>query len=98
MEQYKELDDITTLRAYLGIDIGSTSTKAMLTDQNAAPIAGFYTYTAGQPVNAVKAIFESITTFGRKQNVDILIVATGTTGSTHQALYFTLVTPNFSSL
>jgi len=45
---------------YLGIDIGSTSTKAMLLDDHKNVLAGFYTRTYGNPVNAMRIIFESI--------------------------------------
>ncbi len=51
----------------LGIDIGSTSTKAILTSNDNSPLAGFYTYTAGKPVEAIQAIFEAIDDLIKKQ-------------------------------
>ena len=45
---------------FLGIDVGSTSTKAIVTDPAGEPIAAFYTRTAGAPIRAVQALFESI--------------------------------------
>ncbi|TVQ22073.1 MAG: hypothetical protein EA382_12575 [Spirochaetaceae bacterium] len=45
---------------YLGIDIGSTSTKAVLIDADGRPGWAFYTRTAGKPLVAVRALFEAI--------------------------------------
>ena len=45
----------------LGIDIGSTSTKAVLLDTESRKVlAGFYTRTSGKPIAAVKGIFEAV--------------------------------------
>jgi predicted CoA-substrate-specific enzyme activase len=43
--------------AYLGIDIGSTSTKAVLVDKNGKVLTKHYLMTAGRPVPAVKELF-----------------------------------------
>ncbi len=45
---------------YVGIDIGSTSTKAVVTDNDGLPVWAFYTRTAGKPLKAVQAIFEAV--------------------------------------
>ncbi len=66
---------------YLGIDIGSTSTKAILIDIQKNPVAGFYTYTGGKPLSAVKSIFESIDNLVRRGNAGLNILGVGTTGS-----------------
>ena len=71
----------TTQDAYLGIDIGSTSTKAMLTDMVGVAIAGFYTYTHGQPLNATRCILDAIRYTAAENQSDLNILATGTTGS-----------------
>lgn len=47
--------------AYLGLDIGSTSTKAVLIDSDADILGGFYTRTAGDPVAAVQRLLGGIT-------------------------------------
>ena len=44
----------------MGIDIGSTSTKAIVTDRCGEPIAGFYARTLGSPIPAVQALCEAI--------------------------------------
>ncbi|HUJ75610.1 MAG TPA: acyl-CoA dehydratase activase, partial [bacterium] len=52
----------TTLPAagYLGIDIGSTSTKAVLTGRDGTFVAGFYTRTGGEPVRAVQRLLHAM--------------------------------------
>lgn len=69
------------LRFYLGIDVGSTSTKALLINEEGQPIAGFYTYTLGQPLTAVQALFEGIFILMEEKGVSPEILACGTTGS-----------------
>jgi predicted CoA-substrate-specific enzyme activase len=66
---------------FLGIDIGSTSTKAVLLNLAREVIAGFYTRTSGQPLQAVQVIFEAITDFSEKRMIRFTISAAGTTGS-----------------
>ena len=64
---------------YIGLDIGSTSTKAIITDQDSQILAGFYTKTAGAPVAAVQKIFHQIQTLFA--HADLHILGIGTTGS-----------------
>ncbi len=66
---------------YLGIDIGSTSTKAVLLSRDKKVVTGLYTRTSGQPLRAVQVIFESITDLEKKHGFKFNIVGTGTTGS-----------------
>ena len=68
-------------KVFLGIDIGSTSTKAVLIDKNKEMLAGFYTRTSGQPLQAIQVIFECISDFAEKRNTQIIILGAGTTGS-----------------
>jgi predicted CoA-substrate-specific enzyme activase len=68
-------------KVFLGIDIGSTSTKAVLIDENKQVLAGFYTRTSGQPLQAVQVIFECISDFAEKRNTHLEILGAGTTGS-----------------
>jgi predicted CoA-substrate-specific enzyme activase len=67
--------------SYLGIDIGSTSTKAILTTTDGKPLAGFYTYTAGKPVEAVQAVFEGIDELAAGRGITLRFRGVGTTGS-----------------
>lgn len=66
---------------YLGIDIGSTSTKAVLINENNDVLIGIYTLTSGQPVKAMQALFEAIENIGRKHNCNFIFLGVGTTGS-----------------
>ncbi len=67
--------------AYLGIDIGSTSTKAVILDGERRVLAGLYTRTSGRPVAAVQALFESIDDMAVLHGVSFRFIGTGTTGS-----------------
>lgn len=76
------------LRAWLGIDIGSTSTKAVLisAQDDDGPgqdrvLAGFYTRTAGQPLVATQGLFEAIEGLARDRGIDLVIAGAATTGS-----------------
>ena len=66
---------------YFGIDVGSTSTKSVLIDADGRPVAGFYTYTLGQPLRAVQALFESCHVLMIEHDIEPEILACGTTGS-----------------
>ncbi|MBN2536163.1 MAG: hypothetical protein JXB88_24995 [Spirochaetales bacterium] len=45
---------------FLGFDIGSTSTKALVMDSRKNVLGGFYTKTGGDPVNAVQRCIQEI--------------------------------------
>lgn len=45
---------------YLGIDIGSTSTKAAIVDESGRVLTKHYLMTAGRPVTAVKELFQRL--------------------------------------
>ena len=49
------------LTAFLGIDVGSTSTKCILLDESRTVLCGLYTSTAGDPVAAVAKLFQELT-------------------------------------
>lgn len=67
--------------AYLGIDVGSTSTKAVLMSPAGAVLAGFYTRTAGRPVAAAQKILAAIEALEAKRDLTLSILGAGTTGS-----------------
>ena len=81
VDLYSELVPYTKLEVFTGIDIGSTSTKAILIDKTKKPVAGFYTYTAGQPLSAVKSILEAVKSVSGQKKVDFVMKGIGTTGS-----------------
>ncbi len=66
---------------FLGIDIGSTSTKAVITNTNSEVIAGLYTRTSGRPVAAVQTIFEAVADIEEKKGIKFVTCGAGTTGS-----------------
>ncbi|HNW88530.1 MAG TPA: acyl-CoA dehydratase activase [Bacteroidales bacterium] len=66
---------------YMGIDVGSTSTKAVLINKNKEVVAGLYTRTSGRPLQAVQCIFEAIRDMEIKNNAWFKIAGIGTTGS-----------------
>ncbi|WP_300667053.1 acyl-CoA dehydratase activase [Desulfoluna sp.] len=65
--------------AYMGIDVGSTSTKAVLTDKEGAILAGLYGRTQGDPVDAVTRLFVQVKHLFN--DVDLTICGVATTGS-----------------
>ena len=70
--------------AYLGIDIGSISTKGVIIDEKNNIIASKYLYTEGNPTTAVKKLISSL----KKQiNHEIYkVVSVGTTGSARKLI------------
>ncbi len=78
---YSELIPCNNYKVFVGIDIGSTSTKAILIDETKKPLAGFYTYTVGKPLSAVKSILEAIDNISTKKKIEFTIAGVGTTGS-----------------
>ena len=71
----------TTNNLYLGIDIGSTSTKAVLIDETDNIIADFYRKTAGTPIKATGLIFKSIDKFMTRWLPHGKILGVATTGA-----------------
>jgi len=70
--------------AYLGLDIGSTSTKAALVAPDGTVLAGFYTRTAGHPLAAVQRLFRSVRRFAERHDAQLQFLGAVTTGSGRQ--------------
>jgi len=81
VDDYASIGNSNLGQVFLGIDIGSTSTKALLLGRDKEVIAGFYTRTSGQPLQAVQVIFEAIENFAEERNLLFSISSAGTTGS-----------------
>ena len=65
-------------KAYLGIDIGSISTKGVVIDKDNNIVASTYLWTRGNPLKAVKEVLVDI----KKQlPKNYKVVGVGTTGS-----------------
>lgn len=71
------------MKAYLGIDIGSISTKGVIIDENNKIIHSIYIWTEADPIGAVKKIINYF-----KDNIEknIKIVGVGTTGSARRLI------------
>jgi predicted CoA-substrate-specific enzyme activase len=64
---------------YLGVDVGSTSTKAVIVDQSGTRVlAKNYLMTAGRPVDAIKQVFSGLIGDGARR---VKIAGVGVTGS-----------------
>ncbi|MDF2866264.1 MAG: CoA-substrate-specific enzyme activase [Clostridia bacterium] len=68
---------------YLGVDIGSISTKAVVIDEDNNIILEKYIWTEGNPVEATKKVVKELEKQidEKKLNDQINIVGVGTTGS-----------------
>ena len=69
------------LEVFIGIDIGSTSTKAVLTDRSKHALLDVYRKTLGDPVDAVKRLLRAIRNWADNEEVEIEFIGAGTTGS-----------------
>lgn len=65
--------------AYLGIDVGSISTKGVIIDKNNAILSSRYIWTQGDPIGAVKNLVGLLEEQFDKERYQV--VATGATGS-----------------
>jgi len=69
------------LPVLLGLDIGSTSTKAALVTEGAETVVGLYTRTQGRPLEAAQGIFEAVDSLENDYGVDFAVRLAATTGS-----------------
>lgn len=69
------------ISGYLGIDIGSTSTKLALIDGQDKLILDVYRKTAGDPITATKKLFQALRELSERKGVELEILGAGTTGS-----------------
>jgi len=69
------------LRVFIGIDIGSTSTKLALIDESDNLKVDIYRKTGGDPVGAVQKLFRALLALQSKKGARIEVLGTATTGS-----------------
>ena len=81
VDLYRELAPDSTHAVYLGVDIGSTSTKGVVTDLEGGVLAGFYTATAGRPLEAVQLILEAIARWEEEKRLELRFSGVSTTGA-----------------
>jgi len=72
------------LKAYMGIDIGSISTKGVIIDSNNKIIVSEYLYTEGNPIEAVKRLVSSLKSKFDSNKYEV--VSVGTTGSARKLI------------
>ena len=70
-------------KAYLGIDIGSISTKGVIIDKDNNILEKDYIWTKGDPINAVKTLLKNLK---KKLPKDHTVVGVGTTGSARRLI------------
>ena len=73
----------TKINAYMGVDVGSISTKAVVLDDANLILAQDYLWTEGNPIQAVKHLLESIE---RQLDPLVSIISVGTTGSARELI------------
>lgn len=69
------------LDVFAGVDIGSTSTKAVLMDEGGNVRLGIYARTRGKPVDAFKRVLKGIDQVCEDRGVSVTVKGMGTTGS-----------------
>lgn len=70
-------------KGYLGIDIGSISTKGVIIDENHKIITSRYIWTEGNPIGAVKKLIKELK---KELPKDMIIKGIGTTGSARKLI------------
>lgn len=81
VELFGELMAAGTQTGFLGIDIGSTSTKAVFADKGGVPLVGLYARTAGQPLAAIQGLLEALEDCAARTGRPIEVIGVTTTGS-----------------
>ena len=71
------------MNCYLGIDIGSISTKGVIIDENNCIITSAYIWTEGDPVSATKELIELLK---KNLNCKYVVKGVGTTGSARKLI------------
>lgn len=71
-------------KAYLGVDIGSISTKGVIIDEKNKIIASSYLYTEGNPITATKKVIKELK--HQINTEDYRVVGVGTTGSARKLI------------
>ncbi|MBW2523191.1 MAG: hypothetical protein JRI23_03410 [Deltaproteobacteria bacterium] len=81
VDVYAERPGACRGQGILGIDIGSTSTKAVLIDAERRVLLGVYTRTSGRPLVAVQALLEAVADWLAAERVPLEVAAAATTGA-----------------
>ena len=71
----------SVVRGVLGIDIGSTSTKLALVDEDDRVMVDIYRTTGGDPIGATKLLLRALRNLALQKKIELVITGVGTTGS-----------------
>ncbi len=74
------------MKAYLGVDVGSISTKAVVADGDGQVLARSYLWTEGNPLRAVKRVLSELAEQVDAAHPDARVVAVGATGSARELI------------
>ncbi len=74
----RQPDENGVLPVYLGVDVGSISTKVALVDEQGRLVSARYLYTAGRPLEAVR---EGLAHVAEEVSEKVEVLAAGVTGS-----------------
>lgn len=66
---------------FIGLDIGSTSTKLAMVNKEGVILCGLYTRTKGKPISAFKNLIDGLLLIENDKKVKFKILGFGTTGS-----------------
>lgn len=69
------------IEAYLGVDVGSTSTKGVLINGDGKVLLDIYGKTKGSPISVTRELFNAIRECVEDRSIDLNILGMGTTGS-----------------
>lgn len=69
------------VRGFVGIDVGSTSTKLVLVDEAGEVLLDIYRKTGGDPIDATKRLFRALDAVALNRGATLDLAGCGTTGS-----------------
>jgi len=75
------LPEANQIKGFLGIDIGSTSTKLALIDEPGRVVVDIYRKTLGEPISATQKLFQALNSLFLRHNKKLEILGCATTGS-----------------
>ena len=81
VEIYADPSGLDLSATFLGLDVGSTSTKSILITRDGVPVMGCYSRTASRPVQAVQKIFRVMDDWMTGEQLQVTVKGCGTTGS-----------------
>lgn len=71
----------SAMSGYIGIDVGSTSTKLAFVDEDEEVVLDLYRETSGDPMGATRMLFKALQEIGRQRGVSFNALGAATTGS-----------------